>query len=185
MLLYLLSDHVLDQQKNKTNQKSVSGVKQSSLEDHSLPVKVLITTYDNWSLQPTVSFSRSGGDIRTILGIREDNLLGLGIRAQFRYNSNEQRTGYDFSFSSIAPFMRHATMYINLSDNDDGKRYQFVFSKPFYHVADNRMFYLEGLTESRTDEIFQNDSSRNLFDVENSRFIVIATLINLPSLTDL
>lgn len=126
-----------------------------------------------------------GGDIRTILGIREDNLLGLGIRAQFRYNSNEQRTGYDFSFSSIAPFMRHATMYINLSDNDDGKRYQFVFSKPFYHVADNRMFYLEGLTESRTDEIFQNDSSRNLFDVENSRFIVIATLINLPSLTDL
>ena len=45
-------------------------------EDGVVDVKVM--TQDVWSLTPDVSFSRSGGENRTALGIEETNLLGRG-----------------------------------------------------------------------------------------------------------
>nr|WP_136249689.1 outer membrane protein assembly factor [Ningiella ruwaisensis] len=135
---------------------------------------ILVTTYDNWSLIPTFSFSRSGGNNKTIIGVREDNLLGLGIRTRLRYNSDEQRSGYQLSFSSAFPGVRHSNVYLDLVDNDDGERYQFVFDKPFFHLGTKRMYFAEYLDDKRVEDIFQNDQTRNSIDIEHRR-VAVAT----------
>lgn len=61
---------------------------------------VVIETWDNWSLLPTGSFSSSGGDTRYSFGVKEDNLLGTGIRTRMNYQSNESRSGYKFAFEA-------------------------------------------------------------------------------------
>ena len=58
----------------------------SKLDCESQSVDLDIITRDNWSLIPTLSFTRSGGQNSSLFGVREDNLLGLGIRATARYN---------------------------------------------------------------------------------------------------
>ena len=57
---------------------------------------IIITTWDNWSLMPTISFGRKGGESSYSVGIKERNLLGLGIDAEIQTYENSQRKGYKF-----------------------------------------------------------------------------------------
>lgn len=147
---------------------------QCNIAEHSLntPValptaKLNVTTYDNWSLIPTLSFSRSGSENRTIVGVREDNFLGLGIRTQLRYTSDEQRDGYQLSIASPVPGIRHGDLLVSLADNNDGERYQVIFSKPFYHLSSERMFYGEFFQHTRVQDIFQNGETRNSLAIDS------------------
>ena len=131
---------------------------------------VSVTTQDNWSLIPTFSFSRSGGENNTIIGVREDNFLGYGIRTRLRYSSDEQRSGYQLGFSSAVHLVKHANVHINLEDNDDGDRYQFIFDKPFFHLGTSNMQFVEVLDDQRVEDIFQNGDTRNSLNVTNRLF---------------
>ncbi|WP_420935662.1 outer membrane protein assembly factor [Alteromonas sp. A081] len=129
-----------------------------------------IETYDNWSLIPTLSFSRSGGENNVLIGVREDNLLGLGIRTTARYTQDEQRSGYQLAFSSIVPWVRHANLSLRLEDNDDGEIYNIVFDKPFYHLNTQNSYFLRASHISREDDIFQNNQTRNSYQLDAQEF---------------
>jgi hemolysin activation/secretion protein len=133
---------------------------------------VSVETWDNWSLIPTVSFSRRGGENKSTIGVQQDNLLGMGIRTRLRYNQDEQRSGYQLTFNSAAPWTKHANIGLNLIDNDDGKRIQFVFDQPFYHLGTQRMRFAQFLQEERVEDIFQNGQTRNSFNTEQHRYDV-------------
>ncbi|WP_395341662.1 outer membrane protein assembly factor [Ningiella sp. W23] len=134
-------------------------------------VDIQATTYDNWSLIPTLSFSRSGGENSTIVGVREDNLLGLGIRSTLRYSKDEQRSGYQLSLRSAFPWVRHSNISLGLADNDDGEAYFLAFDKPFYHLASSYSVLALAENNERIDDIFQNGDTRNslLIDELNLR----------------
>lgn len=125
-----------------------------------------VTSYDNWSLIPTLSFSRSGGENSTLLGIREDNLLGLGIRSTFRYTDDEQRTGYQLGFVSAVPGVRHSNIYIDLADNDDGEIYGLVFAKPFYFLNSRNSYQVSLQSTALTEDIYHNGQTRNSLDID-------------------
>jgi outer membrane protein assembly factor BamA len=129
-------------------------------------VNIRVTTFDNWSLIPTLSFSRSGGENSTIVGVREDNLLGLGIRSTFRYRKDEQRTGYQFSMRSAFPWVRHSNVAITIADNDDGEAYGVAFDKPFYHLASEYSALVSAFTNKRIEDIFQNGDTRNSLSID-------------------
>ena len=48
------------------------------------PAEVEIQTWDKWSMIPAVSFDRKGGSNKFSLGLKEDNLLGLGVSTPFK-----------------------------------------------------------------------------------------------------
>ena len=133
-------------------------------ENNSLDLQV--TTYDNWSFIPTLSFSRSGGENSVLVGVREDNLLGLGIRATARYSDDEQRSGYQFSLSSAVPGLRHADISLRLADNDDGEVYSIVFNQPFYHLSTETSLFAAATLVEQTEDIYQNSGVRNSFDTD-------------------
>lgn len=133
-------------------------------------IDVNVETYDNWSLIPTFSFSRSGGNNNMLIGVREDNLLGLGIRTTARYTEDEQRSGYQLAFSSIIPWVRHANLSLRLEDNDDGEVYGIVFDKPFYHLNTKNSYFLRANHIIREDDIFQNNRTRNSYRLDATEF---------------
>lgn len=124
-------------------------------------VELDITTWDNWSLIPTLSLGRSGGQNSSIVGVREDNLFGLGIRATARYSEDEQRSGYQVTFASLVPWIRHANLFLALADNDDGEFYRAVLDKPFYHLNTQNSMLFSVESRERVEDIFQNDDTRN------------------------
>jgi len=134
------------------------------------PAEVEIHTWDNWSLIPTVSFGRKGGNNKFSFGVKDDNLLGMGIRTRFKYNSDEQRNGYQLTIKSPTPYIRHSTLLLDFLDNDDGQRSQLVFDKPFYHQSSQRMYFAEYLRDEKTEEIFQSGQTRNSFDVKSHHY---------------
>jgi hypothetical protein len=130
--------------------------------------KITVTTWDNWSLMPTVSFGRKGGENTYSFGIKERNLFGLGIDAEFETYQNTQRSGYKL-VSTIPLFQKKNTeVKLRFSDNDDGKQHALFLKKSFagFHIPNA---YLLGYNEeSRNDTIFQNGYDQSTFSHEIS-----------------
>ncbi|MFT5234744.1 MAG: hypothetical protein ACI90A_000105 [Shewanella sp.] len=132
---------------------------------------VLVETWDNWSLLPTVSLGRSGGDSKFSIGLKEDNLLGLGIRTRIKYKSSNDRTGYKFAVKApLDSLVEHSTIAASFHDNSDGQAIQFQFDKPFYSLDATNMYGVSYLDDLRTDKIRQNGMNINEFEHSQDYF---------------
>ena len=137
------------------------------------PAVIKIQTWDNWSLIPTVSFSHKGGESKYSLGVKEDNLLGLGIRTRFKYNTDEQRSGYQLTLKSATPMlMQHSTLLLDFLDNDDGNLLNIEFDRPFYDARSEQMVFASYLSDEKVVDIFQNGGIRNTFASQSHRYEV-------------
>ena len=134
----------------------------NDLEDNSKTI--IVETWDNWSLLPTVSLSHSGGDNAFSVGIKEDNLLGLGIRTNLKYQSSEDRTGYQVAFAAPINWIKHGTIAANFYDNSDGQAKHLYIEKPFYALKTKNMYSAEYLDEIRDDTIRQNGEEISKFE---------------------
>ncbi|MBO1256858.1 outer membrane protein assembly factor [Alteromonas sp. 5E99-2] len=134
------------------------------------PNEIKVETQDNWTLFPAFSLSRTGGRTSSLIGVSDANFLGLGIGARVRYTQDEQRSGYQVSFSSAVHWIRHANVRLTLANNDDGNQYRFTFDKPFYHLGTNTRQFLQVNSDERTQDIFQNDKTRNSLNTRTRFF---------------
>ncbi|WP_428848627.1 ShlB/FhaC/HecB family hemolysin secretion/activation protein [Shewanella marisflavi] len=126
---------------------------------------VLVETWDNWSLLPTFSASHSGGENKFSVGIKEDNLLGLGVRTRLKYTSDIDRTGYQLAFRVPSDWLvKHSTFSANFYDNSDGQATILNFTKPFYRLDSKNMYSAHFINDLRTDTIRQNGFDINEFE---------------------
>jgi len=124
---------------------------------------IRVETWDNWSLMPTVSFGRKGGVNAYSFGIKDRNLLGLGIDAEIESYTNSQRSGYKFD-SQIPLFQnKNIELSIKLADNDDGEQQKLSLIKPFVSNHTDKSYTLGFNNESRVDTIFQNGTETAIF----------------------
>ncbi|NMH65108.1 hypothetical protein HC757_07970 [Shewanella sp. SHSM-M6] len=125
---------------------------------------VLIETWDNWSLLPTINFSSNGGESKYSVGMKEDNLLGLGVRTLVKYQSDAERSGYQFAFEAPLNVIPYSTLSADFHDNSDGQATHVRFLKPF-HTLDSRDLYgVEFLDGRRIDTLKQNGKDINEFE---------------------
>jgi len=124
---------------------------------------ITVSTWDNWSLMPTISLGRKGGVNTYSIGIKERNLFGLGINAEIESYRNAQRSGYKL-VSTIPLFQKKNTnLKLRFADNDDGQKYALFLKKNFaaFHI---KSAYLLGFNEeSRDDTAFQNGYDQSFF----------------------
>ncbi|WP_407696005.1 ShlB/FhaC/HecB family hemolysin secretion/activation protein [Shewanella cyperi] len=125
---------------------------------------VVVETWDNWSLLPTFSASRTGGASSFSFGIKEDNLLGTGIHTRVKYQSNEDRTGYKLAFDMPLAVVPHGRVGFDFYDNSDGQAKHLYFERPFYTLDGDKSYGLEYLDDLRTDTIRQNGQDINEFE---------------------
>lgn len=95
-------------------------------------VDIEIETRDTWTLYPTVSISRSGGENRSELGITELNLLGTGSKLSLGSFKDVDRDGKRLEFSNENAFGRRVAFDLTLSDNSDGSKQWLSLRRPFY-----------------------------------------------------
>ncbi len=100
-------------------------------------VDVKITTQDVWSLTPDISFSRSGGENRTAIGIEETNLLGRGQLLRLKWIDSVDRTSTQFDFEDRNLGSSWVSMFLRLADNSDGESQLLSVIRPF-HALDAR-----------------------------------------------
>ncbi len=125
---------------------------------------VIVETWDNWSLLPTFSASRNGGESKFSIGIKEDNLLGYGIRTRLRYTSEEDRTGYKFAIQTPVSFVKHGEVGLNFYDNSDGQSTQTYFHKPFYTLDGENEYGFAFADTTQVDTLKQNGVDINEFE---------------------
>jgi len=147
------------------SQKYLRDAEVSSDEDVE---NITITTWDNWSLMPTISFGRKGGINTYSFGIKERNLLGLGIDTEIESYRNTQRSGYKL-VATVPLFQKQNTsVKLGFSDNDDGQQRSLFLHKIFAGFHTKTAYQIGFNEESRNDTIFQNDQDQSIFGHEIS-----------------
>lgn len=135
---------------------------------------VVVETWDNWSLLPTLSFSRSGGNNKYSIGIKEDNLMGRGVSTRLKYQSNEDRTGYKLAVDTPVSLFPHARASAEIYDNSDGQAQRLFFIKPFYTLDGTSQFGFDYLRDTRNDTLRQNGEDVSGFEHQVDYFNVQA-----------
>ena len=134
--------------------------------------KITVKTWDNWSLLPTMSFGRKGNVNTYSLGIKDSNLLGLGVDAEIESYKNDQRKGYKVK-ASIPLFQKNNNeLKIGFADNDDGEEKALFLNKSFASFHSYNAYAI-GFDESmKNDTIFQNNGTQSIFGHETSYKII-------------
>jgi len=124
---------------------------------------ITITTWDNWSLMPTVSFGRQGGESTYSFGIKERNLAGLGVDAEIETYRNSQRKGY--KLRTIIPLFsqKNIDLKLHFADNDDGTQQAIFLQKHFASFYTDNAYMIGFDEESRNDTIYQNNNKLAIF----------------------
>ena len=113
-------------------------------------VDVEVQTRDTWSLDPGVSFGRSGGSNSSGFSLREYNLLGTGAALSLAHSNNVDRSGNEFQIQYNRAFDGWTSLSYLVADNTDGRRHEASILRPFY-ALDAR--WAAGATVASDDRI--------------------------------
>ena len=122
-----------------------------------------VATWDNWTLMPTLSFGRKGGINTFSVGIKDRNLLGLGIDAEIASYQNLQRSGYKVHVSSPLFQKQNTELSLRFADNDDGEQKSLFVHKVFAGFDTKSSYKIGFNKELRNDTIFQNGEDQSIF----------------------
>ena len=99
---------------------------------HDGVVDLSVETRDVWTLKPSLSLSRKGGEDKTILGIHELNLLGRGQTVRVVRVEDVDRTSNSFAFRDANLGDSWVDTELVLADNSDGHSNLLTIIRPFY-----------------------------------------------------
>lgn len=129
---------------------------------HTAP-RIQIDTWDTWSLMPIMDFGRKGGKNHFEVGLKDRNLLGLGVDAELAYFSDPQRSGYKLD-TEFPLFMGHnSSARVRLIDSPDGYQRSVFFDKPLVSVDSDFGGSVGFNREDRVDTLFHNSQDELLF----------------------
>jgi outer membrane protein assembly factor BamA len=100
------------------------------IEDGAIDLQV--RTADVWSLTPSVTAGREGGESRLGIGIRERNLFGHGMYLGFKYKSTVDRDTSTLDFADSHFRGTRNQVSFRVGENSDGHDYRLAFAKPFF-----------------------------------------------------
>ncbi|MBY6186826.1 hypothetical protein KUV89_09360 [Marinobacter hydrocarbonoclasticus] len=125
-----------------------------------------VETWDTWSLLPTISFSREGGENAGSFGIKDSNFLGLGIDTELLYFSNYERTGYLLDLKTPLFLKQNLKLALRLADTDDGRQVAFSLTRPFVSNDTRHAWGVAFNDEKREDSIRQANGQVNEYALD-------------------
>jgi outer membrane protein assembly factor BamA len=95
-------------------------------------VDLEVVTRDRWTLDPSVSASRTGGANTDRVGLKEANLFGTGLSVGFSRSSNVDRTSNTFDISHPHAFGPFTNASYSYADTSDGRSWATSVTRPFF-----------------------------------------------------
>jgi outer membrane protein assembly factor BamA len=117
---------------------------------HDGVVDIEVRTRDTWTLDPGVSFSRSGGVNSSGISLQEYNLLGTGVAIGISRTSDVDRSGTEFNVSTDHAFDGWTGISYAIAELDDGSSQAVKVARPFY-ALDTR--WAAGVSAGKFDRI--------------------------------
>jgi hemolysin activation/secretion protein len=117
-------------------------------------VDINVRTTDVWTLVPKISLSRSGGENKTGIGIKEMNLLGSGIDIEASYKSNVDRDSTIIKFADRNLGSSWYGLSAAYANNSDGHVYQVELGKPFYSLDSTSALGISFLDSEQIDSLY-------------------------------
>lgn len=128
-----------------------------------------VVVRDVWTLNPSLDYSRSGGDNRTGIGLTDVNLLGIGKLLAFTYRSDADRDTLVARYFEPNMLGSRWSADLQASQQDDGERGLVAVSRPFF-ALDARWslgFMAEHFRRQQDLEILSEDIAE--FDASTQR----------------
>tara|TARA_R110001632_G_scaffold45219_1_gene114904 strand:- start:8555 stop:10153 length:1599 start_codon:yes stop_codon:yes gene_type:complete len=157
-----------DQQELERHLRSKKYIRSAEVTKDNDIIKV--ETWDNWSLMPTFDFGRKGGKNKYAIGIKDRNLLGLGIDAEFEYFSNDQRTGYKIDTQFPLFLQNNINASIRLTDNDDGGSQAVFLTKKFVSFDTKNAFQIGFDNFEQQDTQYENGVESRKYHHEKNKY---------------
>jgi outer membrane protein assembly factor BamA len=126
-------------------------------------VDVRVSTRDVWTLSPTLTFGRKGGQNATSFGVEDNNFLGLGKVLEISQRKDRNRDARTLGYHDPNLGFGRWTLDAALSDNSDGHRADVRIERPFF-ALDSRWQALAAATD------FDGEISRSVFGTEIDRY---------------
>lgn len=117
-------------------------------------VAVNVYVRDAWTLEPELSFSRSGGVNEYELGATEDNLFGRGKRITFAFERSIDRDSLGFGYSDPNVRGSRQVLSLDLADNSDGGRVAIAAGRPFFALDTRWSVTGDVVKDRRIDQMY-------------------------------
>ena len=117
-------------------------------------VDLEVVTRDRWTLDPSISFSRTGGVNNDRIAIKDSNLFGTGTSVGFSRSSNVDRTSDTFNIAHphfFAPFVNASYAY---ADTSDGRSWGVGVQRPFYALDSRDTWGLSADSNIRNEAVY-------------------------------
>lgn len=121
-------------------------------------VDLAVWTKDVWTLNPSVSFGRSGGSNNGGLGLKESNLLGTGTYVGMSYRSNVDRASTALQFGDNNFMRSRYQLWGSYANNTDGFSRDLSLVSPFYALDTRRSGGFVYQSASRIDSLYDQGS---------------------------
>jgi outer membrane protein assembly factor BamA len=95
-------------------------------------VDLEVRTRDTWTLNPGISFSRTGGESEYGVQVQEKNLLGYGKEIEVEWEDDVDRRSTTFFYGDPHFLHSFTRLYVAYSDADDGEAKFLSLDRPFY-----------------------------------------------------
>ncbi len=97
-------------------------------------VDIVVITHDVWTVQPQLSFGRSGGTNTTSVELTDDNFLGYGKYVEFGHGENVDRSSNFANWIDPNVWGTHWQDTLQYQNNSDGKVWNLGLFHPFFSL---------------------------------------------------
>lgn len=101
-------------------------------------VDLEVRTSDVWTLDPSISFGRKGGQNRGGVGLKEFNLFGTGASIGIGYKADVDRDTLSLKYFDRNVFSSRYSLLTEYTDASDGYAQRFGVEKPFFALDTRR-----------------------------------------------
>lgn len=118
-------------------------------------VDLHVATRDVWTLKPSFSYSRSGGENKSLIRIEELNLLGRGQKLLVSRSSNVDRKSTLYEFSDKHLGNSWTAINVLAADNSDGHSSLLSLVRPFYALDTRWAAGMRAYDDERITPLYQ------------------------------
>lgn len=126
-------------------------------------VDLLVQAQDTWTFIPQMTYSSGTGRKRQSVGISENNLLGWGKRAEFLYNEDYGRKGFEGVYDDKRFWGTPYRLLGAFFSRNDGDRTIFLLGKPFRSLVDSESWSVSGDVLDTVGRLFENGDERFIY----------------------
>lgn len=126
-------------------------------------IDLKVTTRDVWSLDPGVSFSRSGGQNSTGIQLQEVNLLGYGSSLNLSKKSGVDRDTVLVGYSDRSLFGTWIALDTNYARNSDGSNKTLALTRPFVGLDGRWAAGVSAGDDDRVDSLYRRGEAVDKF----------------------